>query len=903
MKKLLLSALLVASAMGVSAQRWDFTSWSAATVANLKAVNPSNTEWSDIEKAADSAPTDISKENCFWQVKASGADGITLSANSEPIKETEGLIFTNTSARSLAIAVNYPTTSLGTYNGPSYLWLGSKNQNYIVIPNVKPGTEITIGLESHKPSDARGIDLFIGRGNSGTKLLAPDGSTNPYPTTYVEQTWLVPEDATDTPNEDGTFDITIRNSNGCHLYFIDAGGEEQGEKKLNVAYLYESNYNGYCGIENDPVYTTTDLLNKYGALAVDVKDFNAESVDTLEALAANYDLLVISEAINGKSTFGIKLGEYVNRVPMLSLKAFFYNSGRWNWGTGKNPSTTKNSEEGVPFLDIVPEFEDHPIFANVYPEDGSIMCFYDYEGLTKNLVQGYEASAGSLIENDNVLATVTGPAGTFNAIHEHGAKNTYMLIPLSSDAMFIEGETNLSEDAVVMLNDAMTYLADTKARVTPCAMPTVSYEYAHMVTTVTLATTTPGANVYYTLDGSEPTEASTVYTAPFELTTGCKLAAIALCQGYDASAILKDSVVVKAKSATPIVEVTDGENGTKVVTMSVSDGSPIYYNLRAFDPTAASAVYTEPIVISRSTRVAAIAIGENKIESEVVNVDVEIGAYPFREKSLARVTFEDFVHTYTVVAEDGTETEKSITFKDKTYMWGQKKAWSYYYANGDSTEVNQDVKIGDFGNGWVAQSTGQVMHMHNDGSNTVGAGYGPATSADADFVKGGIQFLGKVSGDPYSACLYTNGANKFKGVFDIAVWMCGATTNVDVEPTGNELLEISTSTDGATWKVLDTLSIPNQKAVRRVVAHYDANEEVYLKFAHAGGNKLMLQQIEILAEGLPDAIESVATESELVAKTYYTLSGMMVKNPTQGVVIVKKIYADGTMKVEKQLIK
>ncbi len=225
MKKNLLFTLLLINTIGVNAQRWDFTSWSAATVANLKAVNSSNTEWSDIEKAADTAPTDISKENCFWQVVASGADGITLSANGEPIKETEGLIFTNTSTRSLAIAVNYPTTSLGTYNGPSYLWLGSTNQNYIVIPNVKPGTEITIGLESHKPSDARGIDLFIGRGNSGTKLLAPDGSTNPYPTTYVEQTWLVPDDAVDTPNEDGTFDITIRNTKGCHLYFIQVGDD------------------------------------------------------------------------------------------------------------------------------------------------------------------------------------------------------------------------------------------------------------------------------------------------------------------------------------------------------------------------------------------------------------------------------------------------------------------------------------------------------------------------------------------------------------------------------------------------------------------------------------------------------------------------------------------------------
>ncbi|MBQ8594174.1 MAG: hypothetical protein IJ467_07840, partial [Bacteroidaceae bacterium] len=184
--------------------------------------------------------------------------------------------------------------------------------------------------------------------------------------------------------------------------------------------------------------------------------------------------------------------------------------------------------------------------------------------------------------------------------------------------------------------------------------------------------------------------------------------------------------------------------------------------------------------------------------------------------------------------------------------------------------------------------------------------YGPATTADADFVKGGIQFLGKSSGDPYSGCLYTNADNtKFAGPFDIAVWMCGATTNVDVEPTGNELLEVSTSTDGTTWTVLDTLSIPNQKAVRRVVAHYDGTEAVYLKFAHADGNKLQLHQIQILGVGGTSDIElpAAATDAEVVSVEIYNLAGVKLNAPAEGLNIVRKTYSDGTVKVVKVMNK
>ncbi|MGN0220832.1 MAG: hypothetical protein ACI4BA_01745, partial [Prevotella sp.] len=241
---LLLSLLLMTMVVNAQQYRksWNFTKWSAETVADLMA----GTDWSDIEKATSTEPTDLSKNNCFWEVTAMGnASGeVELTANGNAIKELEGLWYTNTTSRSLAIAVNYQNASttdaaFGGYHGASYLWLGSSKKNYFIIPHVEPGTVIKMGIESHKNTDARGVELYIGRGTSGTKLLAPDGSTNAVPTTYAEFEWLVPADATDTPNEDGTFDIQIYNTNGCHIYFITVGDGDAPdvEEAKEVAYV------------------------------------------------------------------------------------------------------------------------------------------------------------------------------------------------------------------------------------------------------------------------------------------------------------------------------------------------------------------------------------------------------------------------------------------------------------------------------------------------------------------------------------------------------------------------------------------------------------------------------------------------------------------------------------------
>jgi hypothetical protein len=83
----------------------------------------------------------------------------------------------------------------------------------MTIPAVKGGSTITMGVESHKPSDARGVQLFAGE----EELKDANGDAVAAPKTYTEQSWVVPAGA--------SFDITVKNTNGCHIYFIDADVE------------------------------------------------------------------------------------------------------------------------------------------------------------------------------------------------------------------------------------------------------------------------------------------------------------------------------------------------------------------------------------------------------------------------------------------------------------------------------------------------------------------------------------------------------------------------------------------------------------------------------------------------------------------------------------------------------
>lgn len=207
-------------AAAAAGQTWNFTAWSAATVANLKAdAAASKTEgWSDVEKAADAAndadPTEISKDNCFWLAGTVGADG-SLSANGKVIEELKGLKFDPDYAakRSLAIAVNYPeanvSSGFGPYAGPAYLWLGGGGSKQtcpcFTIPGVKAGQKLTVVMESHKVTDARGIQIYANSYDAANQI----GEAFK-PTTQATYTWTIDQDC----------DVVVWNTSGCHIYTL-----------------------------------------------------------------------------------------------------------------------------------------------------------------------------------------------------------------------------------------------------------------------------------------------------------------------------------------------------------------------------------------------------------------------------------------------------------------------------------------------------------------------------------------------------------------------------------------------------------------------------------------------------------------------------------------------------------
>ena len=211
---------------------WSFTSWSKSTVSALvaDAAASKTSGWSDVEKAADAEagldPTEASKNNCFWCVAEPNEDG-TLSANGEVIEELKGLKWNKayTVKRSLAIAVNYPK-ALSDYAGPAYLWLGGGKNKIpcFTIPGVKAGSTVTMEVESHKTSDARGVELYTGVDADGLVDAATKIGDSFTPTTKDSHTWTIDADC----------DVIVYNTNGCHIYSIKVEAGSTGISTVNA---------------------------------------------------------------------------------------------------------------------------------------------------------------------------------------------------------------------------------------------------------------------------------------------------------------------------------------------------------------------------------------------------------------------------------------------------------------------------------------------------------------------------------------------------------------------------------------------------------------------------------------------------------------------------------------------
>jgi len=170
-----------------------------------------------------------------------------------------------------------------------------------------------------------------------------------------------------------------------------------------------------------------------------------------------------------------------------------------------------------------------------------------------------------------------------------------------------------------MLDSNITSFAITRNWL-PIGDVSVSAEAAFVgaSTPVTLSCATEGAEIYYTLDGSEPTAESTMYEGMFDLTNRCTVRALAVLSNevYRGTSTANFAIT---RHWLPIDNVTVSAEAVFVgastpVTISCStEGAEIYYTLDGSEPTAESATYEGTFDVPNSCTVRAFAVLSNEV--------------------------------------------------------------------------------------------------------------------------------------------------------------------------------------------------------------------------------------------------------------------------------------------------
>ena len=114
---------------------------------------------------------------------------------------------------------------------------------------------------------------------------------------------------------------------------------------------------------------------------------------------------------------------------------------------------------------------------------------------------------------------------------------------------------------------------------TPSDSPHISGSTAFLDNTfVTLSTGNPDAKIYYTTDGSEPTDQSTAYTVPFSLNTSANVKAVAYVNGEKSAVASQNFKKVEENELISVADALHATDGTMVYVKGIVVKTDTYNN-------------------------------------------------------------------------------------------------------------------------------------------------------------------------------------------------------------------------------------------------------------------------------------------------------------------------------------
>ncbi len=238
---------------------------------------------------------------------------------------------------------------------------------------------------------------------------------------------------------------------------------------------------------------------------------------------------------------------------------------------------------------------------------------------------------------------------------------------------------------------------------------TPSFLYAN--DTLILRTSTAGATVHYTLDGSQPTRNSPVYTTPLLMTENCTIKALAVKKGFNISPT--DSLIIDHFTVDSVTITAEDSRMPLELHLALACSTPgasIHYTTDGSEPTLESPLYTDSLVLTENDTIKAIAFrknwhASNMLTSEYRDFMVATPSISIYNKCLIITCHTANVNLYYTL--DGTEpTQNSLLYTDTVLLTGN---CEINVVAMRTNYINSDIAYSVFGFYQVARPTIQLI--------------------------------------------------------------------------------------------------------------------------------------------------------------------------------------------------
>ncbi|MGL4521808.1 MAG: chitobiase/beta-hexosaminidase C-terminal domain-containing protein, partial [Bacilli bacterium] len=372
------------------------------------------------------------------------------------------------------------------------------------------------------------------------------------------------------------------------------------------------------------------------------------------------------------------------------------------------------------------------VTSPIVPVDGieitantTIKVIATMTGMTNSAVQSFSYTvaqtkvakptatpAAGEVEKDQVVTVTTPTQGATLHYTTDGS------VPTAASDVFPQNGVTISTPKTLKVigikqgltnSDVSEFAYTIKAAPTQVAAPTSSVSgTVAKGSQAVLATTTPGAEIYYTTDGSVPTAQSTKYTAAITLAQSTTIKAIAVKSGITNSEIT--TVAINVKSDVPSSNIPSSEvaKNTQII-LTAAQGATIYYTTDGTTPTTQSLQYTQAITINAVTTIRAIAVEQGLVSSDELALN-----YTLPTNGLTIMDIQGQSHVSAYLDKVVTDVAGVVIYVDGTGKFFMQDV------NGDNNiktsdaiavfKSNHGVAVGD-----LVKVSGKVVEFTNPG--------------------------------------------------------------------------------------------------------------------------------------------------------------------------------------------